>query len=114
MKILITGVARLIGSRLSDWIIENQPNVHIVGIDDMSGGYKENVNPKVELWEMNLVTGNIAECFEHSTAVFLILGNVCTRNCLYCNVSQGKPGFLNKSEPEDIAKSVKKFGGKRI
>lgn len=64
MKILITGVAGLLGSRLSDWIIENKPNVHIVGIDDMSGGYKENVNPKVELWEMNLVNGNISECFE--------------------------------------------------
>ena len=64
MKILITGVAGLLGSRLSDYIIENHTNVHIVGIDDMSGGYKENVNPKVELWEMNLVNGNIEECFE--------------------------------------------------
>jgi len=64
MKILITGVAGLLGSRLSDYIIENHPNVHIVGIDDMSGGYRENVNPKVELWEMNLVNGDIEECFE--------------------------------------------------
>lgn len=64
MKILITGVAGLLGSRLSDYIIENHRDVHIVGIDDMSGGYIENVNPKVELWEMNLVNGNISECFE--------------------------------------------------
>lgn len=64
MKILITGVAGLLGSRLSDYIIENHPEVHVVGIDDMSGGYKENVNSKVELWEMNLVNGNIQECFE--------------------------------------------------
>ena len=64
MKILITGVAGLLGSRLSDYIIENHPEVYIVGIDDMSGGYRENVNPKVELWEMNLVNGNISECFE--------------------------------------------------
>ena len=64
MKILITGVAGLLGSRLSDYIIENHPEVHIVGIDDMSGGYKENVDSKVELWEMNLVNGNIEECFE--------------------------------------------------
>jgi UDP-glucose 4-epimerase len=64
MKILITGVAGLLGSRLSDYIIENHPHIHIVGIDDMSGGYRENVNPKVELWEMNLVNGNITECFE--------------------------------------------------
>ena len=64
MKILITGVAGLLGSRLSDWIIENKPDVQIVGIDDLSGGYIENVNPKVELWQMNLVNGNISECFE--------------------------------------------------
>ena len=66
MKILITGVAGLLGSRLADYIIENHPQVHIVGIDDMSGGYRENVNPKVELWEMNLVNGNIQECFERN------------------------------------------------
>jgi UDP-glucose 4-epimerase len=64
MKILITGVAGLLGSRFSDYIIENHPEVHIVGVDDMSGGYRENVNSKVELWEMNLVNGNIEECFE--------------------------------------------------
>ena len=64
MKILITGVAGLLGSRLSDWIIENKPDVQIVGIDDLSGGYIENVNSKVELWQMNLVNGNISECFE--------------------------------------------------
>jgi UDP-glucose 4-epimerase len=64
MKILITGVAGLIGSRLADYIIENVPNVVIVGIDDLSGGYIENVNHKVELWQMNLVNGNIEECFE--------------------------------------------------
>ena len=64
MKILITGVAGLLGSRLSDYIIENHPDVHIVGIDDMCGGYKQNVNPKVELWEMILVNGNVDECFE--------------------------------------------------
>jgi len=64
VKILITGVAGLLGSRLSDWIIENKPEVQIVGIDDLSGGYIENVNPKVELWQMNLVNGNISECFE--------------------------------------------------
>ena len=64
MRILITGVAGLLGSRLADYIIENYPDTHIVGIDDLSGGYEENVNPKVELWRMNLVNSNIGECFE--------------------------------------------------
>jgi UDP-glucose 4-epimerase len=64
MKVLITGAAGLLGSRLCDYLIENHPHVEIVGVDDMSGGYRENINPKVELWEMNLVNGNIGECFE--------------------------------------------------
>ena len=41
-KVLITGVAGLLGSRLADWIIENQPDYQVIGIDDLSGGYKEN------------------------------------------------------------------------
>lgn len=64
MKILITGVAGLLGSRLADYIIENYPEVKVVGMDDLSGGYKENVHPKVEFWQMNLVTHPIENCFE--------------------------------------------------
>ena len=44
-KILITGVAGLLGSRLSDWVINNT-NYEVVGIDDLSGGFTENINPK--------------------------------------------------------------------
>jgi len=64
MKVLITGVAGLLGSRLADYIIENHPDVHVVGMDDLSGGYKENVHPSVEFWQMNLVTHPIENCFE--------------------------------------------------
>jgi UDP-glucose 4-epimerase len=54
-KILITGIAGLIGSRLADWLIENKPEFEIIGIDDLSGGYKENINPKVIFYQFNLV-----------------------------------------------------------
>ena len=64
MKVLITGVAGLLGSRLADWLIENHPEIGVVGMDDLSGGYKENVNPKVEFWQMNLVQHPIENCFE--------------------------------------------------
>ena len=64
MKVLITGVAGLLGSRLADWLVETHPQVEVVGIDDLSGGYKENVNSKVEFWQMNLVTHPIENCFE--------------------------------------------------
>jgi len=64
MKVLITGVAGLLGSRLADWIIKNVPNAEVVGMDDLSGGYKENVNKKVTFWQMNLVDHPIENCFE--------------------------------------------------
>ena len=57
---------------------------------------------------------NIAECFGGGTAVFLILGSVCTRDCKYCNVIHGNPGSLNKNEPRDIAESVKTLGLKYV
>ena len=52
-KILITGVAGLLGSRLSDWIINNT-DYEVVGIDDLSGGFTENINPKVKFYKFNL------------------------------------------------------------
>ena len=50
---------------------------------------------------------NIAECFGNGRAVFLILGDTCTRNCKYCNVKHGSPESLNLDEPKDVAESVK-------
>ena len=44
MNVLITGVAGLLGSRLADWIIENKPEFKVIGIDNLSGGYIDNVN----------------------------------------------------------------------
>ena len=54
MNVLITGVAGLLGSRFADWLIENQPDVNVIGIDDLSGGYLENVNSKVDFYEFDL------------------------------------------------------------
>ena len=48
--VLITGVAGLLGSRLADWIIENKPDTTVIGIDDFSGGYKENINEEDNYW----------------------------------------------------------------
>lgn len=54
--VLITGVAGLLGSRLADWIIENTKN-EVVGVDDLSGGFKENVNKKVKFYKQDIVEG---------------------------------------------------------
>ncbi len=62
--VLITGVAGLLGSRLADWIIETQPDITVVGVDDLSGGFKENINPKVKFWQMNLIEHPIENIFE--------------------------------------------------
>jgi UDP-glucose 4-epimerase len=65
MRVLITGVAGLLGSRLADWIIENKPEIEVIGIDDLSGGYRENVNPKVEFWKRNLVDSELDPIFKN-------------------------------------------------
>ncbi len=53
---------------------------------------------------------NKNECYTCNTATFLIMGNVCTRNCRYCNISCQKPEKLNLNEPLHIAKAVKELG----
>lgn len=52
--VLITGVAGLIGSKLADWIIKNKPEYDVVGIDNLSGGYKFNIPPKVKFYEQDV------------------------------------------------------------
>lgn len=53
---------------------------------------------------------NISECFNQTTATFLILGNICTRNCTFCNVQKGKPLPLDEGEPDRVASAVKALG----
>lgn len=57
---------------------------------------------------------NKNECYQKNTATFLIMGNVCTRNCRYCNISCAKPEPLDEKEPENIAKAVKELGLKYV
>ncbi len=49
---------------------------------------------------------NIAECYGRGTATFLIMGDVCTRKCFYCNIRTGPPEELDRQEPEKIAVAV--------
>ena len=57
---------------------------------------------------------NKNECYEHHTATFLIMGNVCTRNCKYCNILTAKPEPLDKNEPKHIAEAVQELGLKYV
>ena len=49
---------------------------------------------------------NLGECFSHGTATFMIMGDLCTRRCPFCDVAHGKPQPLDTEEPEHLAKSV--------
>lgn len=53
---------------------------------------------------------NISECFSKKNATFLILGNICTRRCTYCNVKTGLPSEVNLEEIEQVTKSVIQLG----
>jgi lipoyl synthase len=48
---------------------------------------------------------NVGECWQHGTATFMILGDVCTRNCAYCAVAHGRPPKFDPAEPERVAEA---------
>jgi lipoic acid synthetase len=49
---------------------------------------------------------NLAECFQHGTATFMIMGDLCTRRCPFCDVAHGKPLPLDKDEPQNLANAI--------
>ena len=49
---------------------------------------------------------NIYECYNHGTATFMIMGEICTRRCTFCDVKHGRPNPLDKNEPENLAKTI--------
>ena len=53
---------------------------------------------------------NIGECWEDLTATFMILGDVCTRNCGYCAVAHGRPVWEDREEPERVGRAVRALG----
>ncbi|MEA9770460.1 lipoyl synthase [Xanthomonas campestris] len=78
-------------------------------------------NLKAKLRENRLVTvceeascPNIHECFSHGTATFMILGEVCTRRCSFCDVAHGRPKPPDASEPASLATTVADMGLKYV
>jgi lipoic acid synthetase len=53
---------------------------------------------------------NIGECWEHKTATFMLLGNICTRHCGFCAVPKGKPEAIDFDEPRRVAEAVARLG----
>jgi len=50
---------------------------------------------------------NLGECFAQGTATFMIMGNLCTRNCPFCDVAHGRPAPLDENEPENLARTIR-------
>jgi lipoic acid synthetase len=57
---------------------------------------------------------NIGECWEHQAATFMILGDVCTRNCAYCAVAHGTPKAYDPDEPTRLAEAVARMGLRHV
>lgn len=57
---------------------------------------------------------NIGECFKHKTATFMILGDVCSRNCVFCATTHGKPLDIDKDEPLKLANTIRNLGLKYV
>lgn len=64
MRVVITGVAGLLGSRMAEWIILNKPDVRVVGIDDLSGGFRDNVPSGVEFIQEDLAEAELGSIFK--------------------------------------------------
>jgi lipoic acid synthetase len=53
---------------------------------------------------------NLGECFSNGTATFMIMGDICTRRCPFCDVAHGKPRELDVNEPRELAVAIKEMG----
>jgi lipoic acid synthetase len=83
---------------------------------------KSHASPRVQhlkkvLREMRLHTvceeaacPNLGECFGHGTATFLIMGDICTRRCPFCDVAHGRPNPLDPDEPRHLAETIQAMG----
>ncbi|MEO5911286.1 MAG: NAD-dependent epimerase/dehydratase family protein [Pelobium sp.] len=63
-SIIITGVAGLLGSRMADWLLVNQPDYQLIGVDNLSGGYIDNVSEQVIFHNIDLASANLKPLFE--------------------------------------------------
>ena len=57
---------------------------------------------------------NLGECFSHGTATFMIMGDICTRRCPFCDVAHGRPEPLDADEPRHLAETIQALGLKYV
>lgn len=104
-------------NRFPPWIVKRLS----LAPSDKKGGGEEVNKTRNLLSRLDLHTvcegarcPNLWECFAESTATFMILGKICTRNCKFCSVAKGSPLPVDRKEPKRIAQAVKKLDLKHV
>jgi UDP-glucose 4-epimerase len=70
-SVLITGAAGLIGSRMADWVVRNHPEFQVIGIDNLTGGYKEHIPPGVIFHQMDIGSDELNSIFSEHDIVYV-------------------------------------------
>jgi len=96
-------------SRLPVWLTKRVPSPETV----------DAVNEMMRSARLNTVCEsarcpNIGECWSKKTATFMILGDICTRNCGFCAIKVGKPEALDRDEPRRVAEAAREMGLKHV
>ncbi len=87
-----------------------------IGIDTLNAIRVEHILKDESLHTVceSALCPNISECYNQGTATFLILGDICTRNCRFCAIKKGKPKPVDPEEPKKIARAVELLGLKYV
>ena len=100
---------QIVGRRRSEPLPERKPG----WLKVRAPGGPNYIRLKGLMRELNLHTvceeahcPNVGECWEHGTATFMVLGDVCTRNCGYCAVAHGRPPAYDMEEPSRVAAAI--------
>lgn len=95
--------------RLPDWFKQRMPRAG--EISDVSSVLAD---LKLNTVCQSAICPNMCQCFARKTATFMIMGNICTRNCTFCAIAKGKPSELEADEPERIAAAVGRLSLKYV
>ena len=95
--------------RLPSWLRQEVPDMEIIR-DRLRSFEDLNIHTVCE----DAHCPNMFDCFKRNTATFMILGNICTRDCRFCAVTKGVPSSVDLKEPQNIALAAKNLGLKYV
>lgn len=95
--------------RLPDWFRQRMPRA-----GEMADVSSVLADLKLNTVCQSAICPNMCQCFARKTATFMIMGNICTRNCTFCAIAKGKPSELEADEPERIAAAVGRLSLKYV